>query len=453
MASAAAFSPMGGGRHGRWPAGLYLALLTVVLALVTFLTMREARTATPADTEAEAIRYVRLALALDRLREGEVDSWFGPAALNRPEPDDPVDLGQLDRAVGDLADDLTIPGEDHDELHRASLRTLVHGLSEVTAIMIERGERHFYQEASRLYGIAPPTDVEAVRWRRARAELEVLLPGEAPLAARVKAFRGRFVVPVDRQQAIFERALAECRKRTLARWKLPSGERLDIIWTDAVPAAWHRYKGAFRSVLQINRQALALPGQAIDLACHEGYPGHHAQFVVADAAAAPDGLPIEERLTLLRSPGNMIREGAADAGVELAFPEEERFAFLRGVLFPLAGFDPADAERYVQFEALERVASGASLPILARYRDGVLDRDRAADALAEEALVASPGALLDFTDRYGAYVASYTLARDRVRAALDSSCGNPWTALRALVERPHAAFLYRQAAASAIASS
>lgn len=432
---------------------LCLMLLLGALGLAGLLVLRETRIATPADTQAEATRYVELALALDRIREGEVDSWFGPGVPSQLGVAASDDVAQLGRAIASLADDLSVAGEGSDALRRSHLRVLVRRLANVMAITTDRRPGGFYHEASSIYGMAAPSDAEAVGWRRAREELDAMLPGEGPLTARIAAFRARFVVPLDRRQMLFERALAECRARTLAHWKLPAGEQLDVVWTGTVPAAWHRYQGGLRSVLQINRQAIAMPGQAIDLACHEGYPGHHAQFVAADVAAGPVGLAVEDRLILLRTPESVIREGAADAGVELAFPEQERLAFLRDVLFPLAGFEPADAAHYARFEALERAASGASLPILARYRDGLLGRDRAVAALAAEAMVTSPAALLDYTDRYGAYVTGYTVVRDRVRAALGSNCGNQWTALRALVERPNAALSYLQAAGSATAAS
>lgn len=448
----AAFAPIafsGGHRRARWLAALSMLPLSGALMLAAFLILRESRTATPADTQTEAARYVELALALDRMREGEVDSWFGPALPPQLRVAPPGDLVQLEQALGHLADDLSVQGSAEDEPRRARLRFLVGRLADVTAMITDRGTGDFYREASNIYGMAAPSAGESARWARAREELDALLAGEGPLTDRIRAFRAGFVVRPDRRQALFARALAECRARTLAQWTLPADERLDVVWTGAVPAAWHRYKGGMRSVLQINPQALAMPGQAIDLACHEGYPGHHTQFVAADAAAGPAGLPVEDRLILLRSPESVIREGAADVGVELVFPEAERLAFLRDVLFPLAGFDPAEAERYARFEALERVASGASLPIIARYRDGLLDRHRAVAELAGEALVTSPAALLDYADHYGAYVTGYTVARERVRDFLGRSCGNQWTALRTLVERPSAGLSYLQAAGSA----
>ena len=428
----------------RFAAGrVWLVLLAAAAAvlLVTALLNRASRPVTPADTEAQAERYVHLALVFGRLRDGEVDSYFGPAALERAQEGDPDDLDGLKRQVGGLVADLATPGEEADEMRRVHLRKLTQGLREA----IKAGEggfkADFFGEAKWVYGMDRPSAADGERWQAARAELEKLLPGEGPLVRRADAFRARFVVPMEQRKALFDKALAECRARTRAQWAMPEGERLEVEWTDSVPAAWHRYHGDYRSSLRINRQALALPGQAIDLACHEGYPGHHAQFTMMEAAAGPKGLTVEDRIMLLRSPGSVVREGAAEAGVDTVFPADERLDFLRGTLFPMAGLDPAEAERYARFEALMRQLSGASLPILARYRDGEQNRADAADALMREALVSSPGPLLDFADRYGAYVTGYTIAHDRVAAVLDRNCGTRWSALQGVAIHPEAALL------------
>jgi hypothetical protein len=184
---------------------------------------------------------------------------------------------------------------------------------------------------------------------------------------------------------------------------------------------------------------VALPGASIDVACHEAYPGHHAQFLLQDQRAQPAGLPVEDRVVLLRSPASVLREGAANFGVELAFPFQERVAFEEHVLFPLAGLDPREARRYEIVHRLVDQLSAAAAPIIASYRDHRLSRDDAEQQLANEALVSSPGALLDFADHYGAYVLGYTAARDSIRDYVSAQRRDHWSVLRELVSDPYGA--------------
>ncbi|CAN5235378.1 hypothetical protein BH10PSE13_BH10PSE13_01470 [soil metagenome] len=224
--------------------------------------------------------------------------------------------------------------------------------------------------------------------------------------------------------------------RTVQHWKLPASERLVVEWTSDVGAAWHRYHGNFRSTLQVNPQAVAFLGSLIDVACHEGYPGHHVQFLLAEAEAGARHLPVEDRIVLLRSPGSVVREGAADYAVSLVFPPSDRLAFERDVLFPMSGFSPSDASRFEQVRSLLDQLAPAALPILRAYHDHVLTADEAAAALNREALIASPQALLAFVDTLGAYVTGYTGVREQVRGIVDA--GRPagdvrWGRLRCLL--------------------
>jgi hypothetical protein len=264
-----------------------------------------------------------------------------------------------------------------------------------------------------------------------------LLPGPGSLSSRITAYRNQFVVPPEKRRAVFERALSECRARTLARWTLPANERLDVEWTTDVPAAWHRFNGRAHSTLQLNPAAVGFLGSAIDVACHEGYPGHHAQFVIMEMDAGADGLAVEDTVVLLRSPISMLREGAANYGIDLAFPLPQRLAFERDVLFPLAGFDPGEAARYVEVHRLVGALGRAVVPIVRDYRDGRISPASASRALESSALVSSPTALLRFVDDLGPYVLGYTAARDNVRDTVETrhrqSGADRWTVLREML--------------------
>jgi hypothetical protein len=222
---------------------------------------------------------------------------------------------------------------------------------------------------------------------------------------------------------------------------------LNVEWTRSVDAAWHRYEGQGRSTLRLNPAAVAYLRSAVDVACHEGYPGHHAQFAVMEAQAGARGLAVEDTVVLLRSPISMLREGAASCAVELAFTHGERLAFEREVLFPLAGLDPAQASRYDEVNCLVEELSSHVVPALRDYRDGHLRADAARRALESSALVSSPDSLLQFTDKFGAYVLGYTGARDKVRNYIEiqhrKSGEDPWSILHTVLANGNVALLSR----------
>ncbi len=402
---------------------------------------RLARAATPSDPVTPlAEAFVSLSLQLGRMPglQSEVDSYFGPPALMPAAAAPPKTIVELSAAARVLVMDIRRLQQRSPSERGARLLQQVQSL-QALADGLPPHRSSFAQEAWAIYGMRVPAgDPQAVH--RTLQALNALLPGTGDVADRLDAYRMRFMVAPERRRAVFDRALQECRSRTLQHWALPPGERLEVQWSDDVPAAWHRYRGGARSTLQINPQAVALVGQAIDVACHEAYPGHHAQFLLLTQRAGPMGLPVEDSIALLHSPASVLREGAANFGVELVFPLAERVTFDRKVLFPLAGLDPSQAERYEQVNALIGDLSAAAVPILASYRDRSLSSAAAAAELRTNALVSSPQPLLQFVEQEGAYTLGYTAARDRIASFVRarSACSNedPWRVLAEVVSVP-----------------
>ena len=79
------------------------------------------------------------------------------------------------------------------------------------------GKLTFDEESRALYNAVAPALSEE-DFEKVLARLEPLLPGTGSLAERYEAYRKRFVVPADRLSAVFEAAIAECRRRTLPTW-------------------------------------------------------------------------------------------------------------------------------------------------------------------------------------------------------------------------------------------
>ena len=95
-------------------------------------------------------------------------------------------------------------------------------------------------------------------------------------------------------------------------------------------------------MIQVNTDLPITIDRAIDLACHEGYPGHHVYNASLEKALVRDrGWP-EFSVYALFSPQSLVAEGSANHGVAVAFPGAERVAFERATLFPLATVAAAD---------------------------------------------------------------------------------------------------------------
>ncbi len=368
--------------------------------------------------ENQAQTYVELALGLDQQKEGEVDSYFGPSELLEKAQSSTSSMDELLADARALANSIKESSVPETEARAQHLLEKVEQLITVIELIQAPGKLPFREETDTLYGLALPEQMPS--YQEKLAELENLLPGRGTLAFKLASYNNKLVIPADKREAVFEAALAECRQRTLDHWQLPADESLSIEWTRDVQAAWHQYEGANKSTLRINGLTIGLVSGAVDLACHEGYPGHHAQFVLMDNADNVQGLPIEDSLVLLRSPGSVLREGAANAGVDLVFPFAERLAFERDVLFPIAGLSATEAETNLKIHTLVNELSSAVVPVIEEYYNGDIIFNAASFRLEREAMISSPIALLEFIDEYGTYSIGYTVARDMINTHLNA---------------------------------
>jgi hypothetical protein len=182
--------------------------------------------------------------------------------------------------------------------------------------------------------------------------------------------------------------------------------------------------------------------RAVDLACHEGYPGHHIYNVRLEQHLVRDRGWIEYTIYPLFSPQSLIAEGTANYGIDVAFPGEERTAFERDVVFPLAGLDSSRAAAYAQVLALIDRLSYAGNEAARSYLNGRMDRGQAAEWLTKYALMSPPRAeqRVRFFDQYRSYVINYNLGKDLVKAHIEAragrSGGTRWQVFTELISSP-----------------
>jgi hypothetical protein len=289
-----------------------------------------------------------------------------------------------------------------------------------------RGERFTFDvESKLLYDAVAPTHT-AQEFDAALAALAQRLPGDGTLLERYQAFRDRFEIPKERLSAVFDAAIDGCRARTLEHVALPAGESFTLEYvTDKSWSGYNWYQGNYRSLIQINTDLPIYIDRAIDLACHEGYPGHHVYNVLLEQHLVRDRGWQEHSVYPLFSPQSLIAEGTANYGIEVAFPDGERRAFERNVLFPAAGLDPSQVDRFYEVMELVEKLSYAGNEAARRYLDGRIDAAAARSWLENYTLSAPERAAqrVRFFDQYRAYVINYNLGKDLVAAFVERRAG------------------------------
>ena len=153
---------------------------------------------------------------------------------------------------------------------------------------------------------------------------------------------------------------------------------------------------------------------------------------------------IEFTVYALFSPQSLIAEGTANFGIEVAFPGEERTAFEGATLFPLAGLDPAETERYYDVHRLTGVLNYAHNEAARGYLNGTMSRSQAEEWLVTYALKSAGRAAqrVRFIDVYRSYVINYNLGQDLVRQYIEGRGGTSdtpsrrWEEFRALISSP-----------------
>lgn len=415
---------------------------SLVLLLAMTLTTR-ADNSTAMNTLAES--YVKLALAAS-VHDGDyVDAYSGPAEWRTAAEAEKLPLAEvrarLDRLAADLAKVDTTGFDDMNRRRHAYLSKVVGALSTRLAV-IAGGKFPFDDESLLIYDTVAPKNGEAY-YDTVLAELSRALPGEGPVAARYLAFRNQFVIPPAKLDAVFQAAIAEARARTLKRIALPAGEKFTLEYVKGKPwSGYNWYQGNAHSLIQINTDLPIFIDRAVDLAAHEGYPGHHVYSTLLEEKLLKGRGWIEFSVNPLFGPNAIVAEGSANYGIDVAFPGAEKLAFERDVLFPLAGLDPAKAGEFARVQALTKKLSFAGNEAARRYLNGEITAAEAATWLEKYSLMEPARAQqrVRFMDKYRSYVITYNhglqLVGDWVEKQAKGNRDKRWEVFTELISTP-----------------
>ena len=402
-------------------------LVAVVLLATVSATAQPALPPLPMNTIAE--RYVKLVLAVGQHDADYVDAFYGPAEWKTEAQRRKLPLPEIGATAERLIADIPAltDADRRDELlvlRREYLRRQLEALR--TRVRMLQGARlTFDEESQALYDAVAPLHPESY-FAEALKEIDRLLPGDGPLVDRYDAFRQKFIIPSNRLARVFDRAIAECRTRTLPHVQLPQTETFTVEYVTNKPwSGYNWYQGNYRSLIQVNTDLPIYIDRAVDLACHEGYPGHHVYNALLEKNLVRDRGWVEFTIYPLFSPQSLIAEGTANYGIEVAFPADERSAFERDVLYPEAGLDPKQAAAYALVQTLVEKLAYAGNEAARKYLNGAFDRKQATAWLAQYAMTSPVRAeqRTRFFDTYRSYVINYNLGKDLVKEYVESRGG------------------------------
>lgn len=376
--------------------------------------------------------YVKLVLNIGQYDADFVDAYFGPKEWRDNLKKDLQFDSTAFKTLSDKTDNLLNELESLSEYKATDIEKLRFKylykqlLACKTKInMLKGAVLPFDMETKALYDAEAPVHNDEY-FQSAIAELDKILPGQGDVAKRLNDFKMKFVIPTDKLDAVFSAAIKECRARTMKYIQLPETESFKVEYVKDKPwGAYNWYKGNYFSVIEVNTDLPIFIDRAVDLAAHEGYPGHHVFNTLLEENLANGRNWMEFKVYALFSPQSLIAEGTANYGIAMAFPGDERIKFEREVLFPIAGLNSNEADLYYRVIELQKSFSYAGNEAARNYLDAKWTREQTVEWLQKNALRTKESAdkYVTFIEKYRSYVINYNLGNDIVKNYIESNGG------------------------------
>ncbi|UXX77802.1 hypothetical protein N7E81_10510 [Reichenbachiella carrageenanivorans] len=413
-----------------------LSILTSVVLLATCQPKKEKKSLNNLATD-----YVRLGLEIGAYDPVFVDAYYGPDSLKFTGlVADSFPAAIFRERVAALKTDLeelAISSEATEEqIMRATWIS-----SQLTAFdrrirIVAEDYGTFDEEAEDLFGVEIPS-YDSTHFIALIAELNAALPGEGTLQERKNALADKFAIPQDKMDTIFQVAIETARKITQEKFDLPIEETFTLEYVqDKTWSGYNWYQGGYKSLIQINTDHAILVDRVIDLACHEGYPGHHVYNMMLEKNLFVDKGWVEISLYPLFSPQSLIAEGSANFGIDMAFPGKKYDEFATEVLMPLAGLDTTGAAAYFKYIRIKQKLNYARNEAARGIINGTMTEEQVDRWLGEYALITTS---VPFIKRYRSYVVNYNYGKDLVKNYIESqseTLDDRWVPLGQLLSNP-----------------
>jgi len=268
------------------------------------------------------IAFLLLALRIGKHIKGYVDFYFGPKKLRQiVEYESITSPNKLLNDCRTLQKQLVVQGYDKKrEFYLAKMLTAME-----TSIEILNGAKiSLREQILRQYDVTL-CPVKESELENLKEEFNEAYEGSGSLKKRMNDLRVQRTVPETKVFSLFEKALKIVRKRTKELFKdlLPIKERisLELVNPSSNEVAFSYYEwymGNYHSRIEINPKYNMYWTSFLAFAAHEGYPGHHTQFII-DERSYRELNQFEHSILLPHSPKLIISEGMADLALNVLY--------------------------------------------------------------------------------------------------------------------------------------
>jgi hypothetical protein len=388
--------------------------------------------------------FVVLALSLGDYDENYVDAYFGPDSLKTKAKALGLRLDDIKSKAKENLAKIQVLNIKSDSLeYRKNFLINFYQSLLARADFLSGKKTTFDEESKAIYGVVAP-HFDSKFYAGILSSLDSILPkGNGTIAQRLADFKKLFIIPETKVDTVFKTAIVKAHQQTLKFIKMPADENFKLEFVKGKSwGAYNWFKGNSQSLIQVNTEVPIYIDRPIDLACHEGYPGHHVFHSTIERDYVKKRGWVEFSIYPLFSPMSLVSEGAANAGINIAFEKTVRRKFEKQVLFPLAGIDTTYADKYFKVIELLTELENASTDIARDYLDGKISKEKAKDLLINYKLQTPERADMNikFYEIYRSYIINYTLGQKMIENYLAKKNSKTekdrWQEYYKLLQRP-----------------
>lgn len=414
----------------------YLLLIISILIITSCNTQKDVL---PLDESAE--RLVKLTLMAGTYDEDLVDSYIGDITIDSSEEFDIVYLKEEFKKLYKKIENLKSDGNSFQIRKNYQLgiikaiQTRLKILDNEPVTFLEEC-RDIYQYEPEIY---PYSHFDSIL-----VELADYLGYQADLSTIYADYRSKFKISNSKIDEAFQKSIKKSASVTKKYIQMPDSESVHIEYVDGAPwSAYNWYKGNYKSLIQLNKQADVHIERVLDLAAHESYPGHHVYYSLREKMYYRDlGYP-EFSIYTLFSPVSFLAEGTAVYGNELVFPENEKIEFIRNEITYKANYSDVDLKNYFKILKLISKLDESQVTIAKQFIDKEISENEALTLLAKYGLESQSSAKrrLEFIKRYRSYIINYTSGKKLVEQYINKKAGDnhdkKWKVYKEILENPY----------------